>query len=318
MYSFDFMKNRKYFNLLSSLLMVVSIFILVFKGLNYGVDFKGGTLIQIKYLDKQAPIETVRTILDKHSDFKSPTVTKFGSDYEITIKTIIVNSELSNNINVLIKDMLKDTGSFEIRRVDMVGAKVGSELREKGLLALSLSILGIFIYLFFRFEVIFSISSILPLFHDVLITLGIISLLEVEVNLDVLAAILTIIGYSLNDTIIIFDRIREYIVFSKEKVISKLINNSINSTLSRTLITSFTTLFVVFSLVIFGSDIIFPFAITLFIGIIIGTYSSIYVAASSLISFKFDILKYRTNLARMDEARREREKLRAMYENGVL
>jgi len=315
---YQFMKNRQYFNFLSILLMVSSIIILSVKGLNYGVDFKGGTLIQVKYLDKKAPLQEVREIFENNKNFKSPSITKFGNDYEMTIKTIIVNQKLNQNINTTIYEILKKTGKISIERVDMVGAKVGSELRDNGLLALSLSLLAIFIYLFFRFEVIFSISAILPLFHDVLITLGIISLLNIEVNLDVLAAVLTIIGYSLNDTIIIFDRIREFITSSKEKVLTTIIDNSINSTLSRTLITSLTTLFVVGSLTIFGSKIIFPFAITLFIGIIIGTYSSIYVAASSLISFKFNIIKFRNHLEEKERNRREREKNRALYENGVI
>jgi len=313
---FNFMKLKNTFTLLSLFLIISSFILLGTRGLNMGVDFNGGTLIQLQYKDKPV-IEKVRQIIAKDSTFGSSTVSKFGNNNEITIKTIVSSNNVANDLNSYIKNILKETGEFEIRRIDMVGPKVGEELTKNGLLSMFLALLSIFIYVYFRFEWKFSLSSIIPLFHDIIITMGLLSLFRIEVNLDVLAALLTIIGYSLNDTIIIFDRIRENVVKVKDNL-DNIINYSISSTLSRTLITSLTTLLVVISLTLFGGDIIKPFSITLLMGIIIGTYSSIYVASSGLTYLKFDVKNYTAMMNEKDRQRKEKDKLRNQFENGVV
>ena len=214
--------------------------------------------------------------------------------------------------------LLDNTGKFEIRRVDMVGPKVGGELREKGIMALSLSLLVILIYVSFRFEWRFAIASILALIHDITIALGMISLFEIEVNLDILAAILTILGYSLNDTIIVFDRIREGVTTTKDKVLSSLVNNSVSKTLSRTTLTSLTTFFVVLTLFALGGEIIHGFAFTMLVGVIVGTYSSIFIAASFLVELKFSLEDFRSKEADKIRRKKEKDKLRAMYEQGTV
>ena len=316
---FNFMKYKYLFGILSLFLIIISIYNITIKQLNYGVDFAGGTLIQIKYNNNNIQIEKIRKKLKEEKEFKSVSVTKFGNNNEFIIKMQLTNSNLKNKINKKLKKVLKDTGLFEIRRVDMVGPKVGAELKEKGIKATIFALIGILIYIIIRYELIFSVSSVIPLFHDVIITLGFISILNIEINLDVLAAILTIIGYSLNDTIIIFDRIKETIITQvKEKELNKIINYAISSTLTRTLITSLTTFFVIFTLYIYGGEIIKPFAITLLIGIIVGTYSSIYIASSSLIFLKFDILQYRKKIEQKKKKEKEKEQLRTKYANGIL
>jgi preprotein translocase subunit SecF len=313
---FNFMKFKNTFTLLSLFLIISSFVLLGTRGLNMGVDFNGGTLIQLQYKDKPV-IENVRKIIVKDETFGSSTISKFGNNNEITIKTIVSSNNVANDLNSYIKDILKETGDFEIRRIDMVGPKVGEELTKNGLLSMFLALLSIFIYVYFRFEWKFSLSSIIPLFHDIIITMGLLSLFKIEVNLDVLAALLTIIGYSLNDTIIIFDRIRENVVKVKDNL-DNIINYSISSTLSRTLITSLTTLLVVISLTLFGGDIIKPFSITLLMGIIIGTYSSIYVASSGLTYLKFDIKNYTMVMNEKEKQRKEKDKLRNQFENGIV
>jgi preprotein translocase subunit SecF len=213
---------------------------------------------------------------------------------------------------------LAGTGDFEIRRVDIVGPKVGGELREQGMTSLILAVIGILIYVAFRFEWRFAVASVFALVHDVSIALGALALAQIDVNLDVLAALLTILGYSLNDTIIVFDRIREGVVDSKNTELSETIDDSVTKTLSRTTLTSLTTLFVVFTLFMFGGEIIHPFAFTLLVGIVVGTYSSIFVAAPTLVWFGFDVKNYHAKLA--EKARREAEKakMRAQYESGIM
>jgi len=313
---YNFMKLKKVFSFLSLFLIIASFVLISTRGLNMGVDFKGGTLIQLQYKEKP-PIDAVRSIISGDDMFGSSTVSKFGNNNEITVKTIVSSSNVANDLNSYVKNILKDTGSFEIRRIDMVGPKVGEELTKNGLLSMFLALLSIFIYVYFRFEWKFSLSSIIPLFHDIIITLGFLSLFKIEVNLDVLAALLTIIGYSLNDTIIIFDRIRENVVKVKNNL-NEIIDFSISSTLSRTLITSLTTLLVVIALTLFGGDIIKPFAITLLMGIIIGTYSSIYVASSGLTYLNFDVDSYKKMMKTKEERRKEKEKLRNQFENGIV
>ncbi|MCG3717180.1 protein translocase subunit SecF, partial [Aliarcobacter butzleri] len=214
--------------------------------------------------------------------------------------------------------ILVPTGNFEIRKIDMVGSKVGAELREKGVMSLILALAAILIYIGWRFEWRFAIASILGLIHDVIITLGLLSLFKVDINLDMIAAILTLVGYTINDTIIVNDRIREQVQITKEKDLDKIINESVSRTLSRTVLTSLSTLFVVTTMLIFGGEIIYSFSFTLFVGIIIGTYSSIYFVSSFLKFFGFSVDDYRDKETEKIKRKKDKEKLRSMYEQGTI
>ena len=315
--SFNFMGKSKKAMYLSILLVIMSYVLVFTKGINYGVDFTGGTLIQVKY-DKVAPIKNIREKLKTNKLFKNATIVEFGSPEEIVIRMKTTTSDISVDIGDLTRESLKDTGKFDVRRVDIIGPTVGAELKEKGIMSLLLATFGILIYVAFRFEWRFAVASIFALIHDISLAIGAITLVQLEVNLDVLAALLTILGYSLNDTIIVFDRIREGIVKTKKTDFFSIINESITKTLSRTTLTSLTTFFVVFTLFMFGGEIIHPFAFTLLIGIVVGTYSSIFIASPTLIYFGFNVREYNTKLA--DKAKRaaEKDRMRSQFETGVL
>ncbi len=315
--TYDFMGKRIPFLGFSALLVIISFVLLFTKGLNLGIDFSGGTLVQVQYT-QNAPIDKIRDVLFEDERFTKATVTKFGSDSEIIIKIPTASTELGKDIGDDIRVILKSTGDYEIRRVDMVGPKVGNALQEKGITALVLALIIILIYVSFRFEWRFAIASILALIHDITIALGAIVLFNVDVNLDILAAILTILGYSLNDTIIVFDRIREGVNTSKENHLDSVVNESISRTLSRTTLTSLTTFFVVFTLYMFGGEIISGFSFTLLIGIIVGTYSSIFIAASFLVQLNFSISDYRESQAKKDKQRKDKDRLRAQFEQGTI
>lgn len=313
---YDFMGKRLAFLGFSSILVIASIVLLLTKGLNFGIDFAGGTIVQVKY-EQVAPIDKIRETL-KQTKYSNSSITKFGSDEEVVIRITGSSADLTNDIADEMNKYLVSTGNFEIRRVDMVGPKVGGELREKGIMALSLSLIVILIYLSFRFEWRFAVASVFALIHDITIAMGAISLFSIEVNLDILAAILTLLGYSLNDTIIVFDRIREGIQTSKAPTLKDMINESVSKTLSRTTLTSLTTVFVVATLYFFGGEIISGFAFTMLVGIIVGTYSSIFVAASFLVQLKFSVEDFRNKEAEKLKRQREKEKLRSMYEQGTV
>jgi len=313
---YNFMGKRLPFLGLSGLLVIASIVLLLTKGVNFGIDFAGGTIVQVKY-EQKAPIKEIRNTLKK-TDYKNASITEFGSPEEVVIRITGSSSDLANDIGDEMHQILKSTGNFEVRRVDIVGPKVGGELREKGLMALGLSLLVILAYVSFRFEWRFAVASILALAHDVTIALGAIALFGIEVNLDILAAILTILGYSLNDTIIVFDRIREGVQTSKESILDKVVNESVSRTLSRTTLTSLTTFFVVVTLFLFGGEIIHGFAFTMLVGVIVGTYSSIFVAASFLVQLKFSITDFRAKEAEKLKRQKDKDKLRAMYEQGTV
>jgi len=314
---FDFMGKSKIAMTISIILILASYVILATKGLNYGIDFAGGTIVQVKY-DKKAPIKEMRERLKGNKLFDNASITEFGSPDEVVIRMKTTTGNVTQDIGDVTREALKGTGKFEIRRVDIVGPKVGSELKEKGLMALLLSVGAILIYVAFRFEWRFAVASIVALIHDVSIAMGAVSLFSIDVNLDVLAAILTLLGYSLNDTIIVFDRIREGIVKSKNVDLAEIINESITRTLARTTLTSLTTFFVVFTLFMFGGEIIHAFAFTLLVGIVVGTYSSIFVASPILMLFGFDVKKYHTKLAEKAKREAEKERMRAQYESGVM
>ena len=314
---YNFMGKRIPFLIFSAILVLGSFGLIFTKGLHLGIDFSGGTLIQVQYT-KEAPIPQIRDILKGNQKFDKAVVTKFGSNSEIIIKIPTSTTALGKDIGDEIRTILKPTGDYKIRRVDMVGPKVGNALQEKGLMALGLSLVVILAYVSFRFEWRFAIASILALIHDISIAMGAISLFQIDVNLDILAAILTILGYSLNDTIIVFDRIREGVHTSKENELDKVVNESVSATLSRTTLTSLTTFFVVLTLYLFGGEIISGFSFTMLVGVVVGTYSSIFIAASFLVQLNFSIKDYRTALADKEKREKEKERLRAQFEQGTV
>ena len=313
---YAFMRYKMAYFAVSAVLVIGSIFCLVTKGLNYGIDFAGGTLVQVRYTNSDAPIEQIRAALNTNETTRGALVTEFGGKDEVVIRYINAIDDIGSNPALLVANLLKDTGSLEVRRVDVVGPKVGAELRQKGIMALSVSIVLILIYIAFRFEWRFAIAAVISQAHDVIIALGVISFLRLDVNLDTLAAVLTIIGYSLNDTIIVFDRIREGVSNTKSNDLNKSIDESISATLSRTFMTSVSTLLAVLTLFFFGGDMIHGFSIIMIVGIVVGTASSVFIAAPSLVWFGFDVSKYRAHLAAKARKKTEKEKLRALYEKG--
>jgi preprotein translocase subunit SecF len=260
----------------------------------------------------------MRDKLGSNKLFKDASITEFGSPDEVVIRMKTSTGSVTTDVGDVTREALKGTGNFEVRRVDIVGPKVGSELKEKGIMSLLLAILGILIYVAFRFEWRFAVASIVALIHDVSIASGAIALVGLDVNLDVLAALLTLLGYSLNDTIIVFDRIREGVTKSRNVGLSEIINESITRTLARTTLTSLTTFFVVFTLFMFGGEIIHAFAFTLLVGIIVGTYSSIFVASPILLWFGFDVKNYHSKLAEKAKREAEKQRMRDQYESGVM
>ncbi|EJY8512849.1 protein translocase subunit SecF [Campylobacter coli] len=314
---YDFMRMRFAAISLSIVLFFGSIYLLWDRGLQFGIDFSGGTLIQLKY-DTAAPIPQIREILEKQGSFQNLSVTEFGSKEEITIRFLGSNDSLGSDIGEHISTLLKDTGKFEVRRADVVGPKVGDELRNKGIMAIIVSLVAILIYIAIRFEWRFALAAIISEIHDVVITLGAISLFKIDVNLDTLAAVLTVLGYSLNDTIIIFDRIREGIKTSKKSELAPIINESVSATLSRTVLTSGLTLATVVILYFFGGEMIQGFSLALIVGIVVGTLSSIFVANPTLLWFKFSVIDFRNKELEKLKRKQEKERNRAMYEKGTV
>ncbi|ECH3696250.1 TPA: protein translocase subunit SecF [Campylobacter coli] len=314
---YDFMRMRFAAISLSIVLFFGSIYLLWDRGLQFGIDFSGGTLIQLKY-DTAAPIPQIREILEKQGSFQNLSVTEFGSKEEITIRFLGSNDSLGSDIGEYISTLLKDTGKFEVRRADVVGPKVGDELRNKGIMAIIVSLVAILIYIAIRFEWRFALAAIISEIHDVVITLGAISLFKIDVNLDTLAAVLTVLGYSLNDTIIIFDRIREGIKTNKKSELAPIINESVSATLSRTVLTSGLTLATVVILYLFGGEMIQGFSLALIVGIVVGTLSSIFVASPTLLWFKFSVIDFRNKELEKLKRKQEKERNRAMYEKGTV
>ena len=274
----NFMRPRKIASMLSILLVVLSIFSLSFKGLNAGLDFTGGTLIEIK-LSQSTNLEEIREVLSSklEDDFQ---VSYFGSEQDVLIK---IPGGSENNLSDEIVAALKNSFQFDLRRKDFIGPQIGEELRDQGGLGILAAMLVMMVYIMFRFQFKFAIGALLALVHDVLIVLGFFSIFYIGFNLTVLAAILAVIGYSLNDTIVVSDRIRENYRRKRKSDNVDVINRSLNQMLGRTLITSLTTLLVLFALLILGGDFIQNFAIALICGVIVGTYSSIYVLCNNLI-----------------------------------
>ena len=269
-------------NIFSSILIFLSILVLLFKGLNLGVDFKGGTLIEVRTENSKSDIAEIRQSL-LSMNLGDVTVKKFGKEQDYLVKIEMTKTNDIDFIQSINDQLSSDLGSVvNFRRVENVGPKVSNELLKAGLLAISLSLAAMLFYIWIRFEWQFSLAAIVALIHDVIITVGIFSILSYEVNLSIVAAVLTIVGYSMNDTVVIFDRIRENLKKYSKISISDISNSSTNETLSRTLITSVTTLLALFSIYIFGGAILKGFSFAMIIGVIVGTYSSIFVATPIL------------------------------------
>jgi preprotein translocase subunit SecF len=281
--NFDFMGKRKLALILSLVLIVIAIAAITMRGLNLGIDFTGGTLVEVGYTES-VELESVRQALTT-GGYGDAIVQHFGTSKDVLIRLPVADndddkSKLSNNV----LDSLASTGAPEMRRVEFVGPQVGDELRDKGGLAMLYALIGILVYVALRFEWRFSLGSVAALIHDVILVVGFFAVTQIEFDLTVLAALLAVIGYSLNDTIVVFDRIRENFRRLRKATSEVVINTSINQTLSRTLMTSVTTLLVLIALFIFGGEVIHSFSIALIVGVIVGTYSSVYVASSALLA----------------------------------
>ena len=280
-----FNKFYKSFNILSGILIIASLVFLVFKGLNFGVDFKGGTLIELRTDKSSANITKIRDSFNQ-MNLGDVSVKNFGNETDFVVKFEKQNSNDPQFIEEIKTKLSNSIGSVDFRRVENVGPKVSAELLRSGVIAIALSLAAMLLYIWIRFEWQFSLGAILALFHDVIITLGVFSVFSLEINLSIVAAVLTIVGYSMNDTVVIYDRVRENLRKYADVKIFELTNISINETLSRTIITSVTTLLALLSIFIFGGEILKGFSLAMILGVIFGTYSSIYIANPVLVSLK--------------------------------
>jgi len=281
----SFNKFYKPFNILSIILIIASLGLLMFKGLNYGVDFKGGTLIELRTDQNSANITKIRDSFNQ-MNLGDVSVKNFGNETDFIVKFEKQNSNDPKSIDNLKTKLSSSISSLDFRRVENVGPKVSAELLQSGIIAIGLSLAAMLFYIWIRFEWQFSLGAIVALFHDVIITLGIFSLFSLEINLSIVAAVLTIVGYSMNDTVVIFDRVRENLRKHADIKIFELTNISINQTLSRTIITSATTLLALLSIFIFGGEILKGFSLAMILGVVFGTYSSIYIDNPVLVLLK--------------------------------
>ncbi len=277
---YDFIQKRFFALILSGTLIILSLGSFLYQGINWGIDFSSGYIVQIKFQDN-VEIENLSQKLSK-DNLTKPVLQYYGSKNEVIIKFQESSFVNEKNINQFLLQNLEDH-SYKLMKLEFVGSQIGSELRDKGEWAMLVALLSILVYIGFRFEFLYGIGAIFALIHDVIITVGIFSLMQLEFDLSVLSAILAVIGYSLNDTIVVFDRIRENTRTIRENSFMKILNISINQTLNRTVVTSLTTLFVLVSLLLLGGIAVTNFAIAMIVGVLIGTYSSIFVAGSSLI-----------------------------------
>jgi preprotein translocase subunit SecF len=299
----DFMSRRNIALAFSAVLIVISIASLAMRGLNFGLDFTGGTLIEVGYPSAPNTNEVRENLASAGFD---SIVQTFGAATDIIVRIPPgeleeSSAELSTRVLAALSQGVE--GEIEMRRVEFVGPQVGDELAEQGILAVIYAMIGVFLYVMFRFQWRFSVGAVAALFHDIIISMGIISLVQIEFDLTVVAAILAVVGYSLNDTIVLFDRIRENFPRYRKRQPIEVVNTSINETLSRTLMTSTTTLLVLFALFYFGGEIIHGFAFTLIVGVLVGTYSSIYVASSALLLLKvskYDLMEVEKEGATLD------------------
>ena len=302
----DFMGKRKIAFATSAILIILSIVVLFTRDLNFGLDFTGGTLIEVSY--PTAPeISDVRSNLAE-AGMNDAVVQTFGAASDIVVRIPLgaEDGESEAQISTVVLAALQQgvEGDVVMRRVEFVGPQVGDELKEQGILAVVYALIGIFLYVMLRFQWRFSVGAVTALVHDIIITMGVLAVLQVEFDLTVVAALLAVIGYSLNDTIVLFDRIRENFPRLRKASPLEVVNTSVNETLSRTLMTSVTTLLVLVALFVFGGEIIHAFAFTLIVGVLVGTYSSIYVASTTLLELgvsKFDLLAVEKEGAALDQ-----------------
>ncbi len=299
----DFMGRRKLASMLSAAIILISLISIITQGLSLGIDFTGGTLVEVGY-EQPAELPKVRDAL-AGGGFADATVQHFGSPRDVLVRLAprdeIDSAELSNRAFAALEQGVE--GKADLRRVEFVGPQVGDELTEDGGLAMLYALIGILIYVALRFEYRFALGSVIALIHDVVITIGIFSLFQIEFDLTVLAALLAVIGYSLNDTIVVYDRIRENFRKMRKGTSEEIINTSLNQTLTRTLVTSLTTLLVLLALFFLGGEIIHGFAFALIIGVVVGTYSSIYVASSAVLMLgisKADLMPVKKEGAELD------------------
>ena len=281
-YNYNFIKKFKMANLISIVFVLISLILIIFKGLNFGIDFKGGTLIELRVESNNIKINEIRSAFS-NMDLGDLNVKEFGKKGDYLIKFEKKEFNKVVNIKSIKENVVNNLGvDVNFRRIENVGPKVSAELLNSGLIAICLALGAMLFYIWIRFEWQFSLGSIVAIFHDVLITIGIFSILSLEVNLSIVAAVLTIVGYSMNDTVVIYDRIRENLSKYSSSTIDDVSNTSINETLSRTIITSVTTLLALVSIYVLGGEILKGFSLAMIIGVIIGTYSSIFVASPIL------------------------------------
>lgn len=313
---FDFVKWSKYGLFMSILFTFISLYLFFGVGFNLGIDFAGGSSVQIQYKQNDAPMEEIRHLLAEDSRFNNSQVSKFGANNEVLIKIPFHNDINFAELETTLKALLFPSGDFVIRKLDTVGPKVGDELVKSALISLILATIAMMIYVSFRYEWRFALASIITLVHDVVITAASVIVFKIDLNLEVIAALLTLLGYSINDTIIIFDRIREKMLDGKKMKIEEVINEAISNTLSRTILTSLTMFFVVLTLYIFGGQIIIGFSLPLLIGVIFGTYSSMFVAPKLAILLGFSIEKYYAKEVEKAKKAEEKKRMRELYEGG--
>jgi len=284
--NFDFMGRHQFAYMVSGVLIGIAVLAIAIRGLSFGVDFTGGYTIEVGY-DQAADLNAIRGALGS-AELPDSEVQTFGTSTDVLIRMAPIEGANSADVSTEVLNVLQSAAEASgsdvtMRRVEFVGPQVGEELREKGGIAVLTALFGIIVYVWFRFEKKFSVGSVLALVHDVVITVGFFALFQIEFDLTILAAILAVIGYSLNDTIVVFDRIRENFRLMRDGTPAQIMNSSINQTLSRTVITSGTTLLVLLSLFFFGGKIIHGFSLALLVGIVIGTYSSIFVASLTVL-----------------------------------
>ncbi len=313
---FDFVYFSKYGLIGSALIVIVSLYLFFGVGFNLGIDFAGGSTAQIQYEQKNAPISNIRKLLAVDERFKNAQVSKFGADNEIVIKIPFRDDLKSNEIDTQLYKLLESSGNFTIRKLDVVGPKVGDELRKSAIISLLLATIAMMTYVSFRYEWRFALASIIALVHDVIITAASVIVFKIDLNLEVIAALLTLLGYSINDTIIIFDRIREKMLEGKKMKVEDIINEAISSTLTRTTLTSLTMFFVVLTLYLFGGQIIIGFSLPLLVGVIFGTYSSMFIAPKLAIILKFSVEKYYAKEVEKAKKQEEKKRMRQLYESG--
>jgi preprotein translocase subunit SecF len=278
----DFLARRRVAFIVSAILLVISLAALGLRGLNYGLDFTGGTIIEVGY-PEAAELEPIRTIL-REKGFPDAVVQYFGSSRDVLIRLPPAETESAQLSNRVLEILRGETSGVQMRRVEFVGPQVGDELKEKGGMAMIWALVGILVYVAFRFEYRFALGSVAAIVHDVVITLGVFAITQLTFDLTVLAALLAVIGYSLNDTIVVFDRVRENFVVVRKGTPKDTMNLAINQMLGRTIVTSGTTLIVVLALLSLGGELIYGFATALLVGVLVGTYSSIFVAGSTVLA----------------------------------